>query len=204
MAGYYEGFYGQWRQPTGSYFLATTAGTSASVNANTVWNTWTSTTAVTSLLPPAWLEWNRIGTKLHSWPALERRQQRPRELSPEAKWKLDRRSAIFQRRQKVAALRKRVADRKAEALLLEHLDEAQRAEWTEKDSFTVYTAGGDRRWVIRRGLAGNVYLMEPRMQRFCIHEYHPDGRVPLADNVLAQKLLLEADEQRFLEIANVA
>jgi hypothetical protein len=200
MAYYFNGRYlRDGIGPTGGFYAI-----SASTNA--VWNTWTSTTAVTAVLPPAWLEWNRNGTVLHSWPALERRQPPPLppQLSPEAKWKLDRRTAIDTRRQRVAALRKRVADRKAEALLLEHLDEAQRAEWAEKDSFTVYTAGGDRRWMIRRGLAGNVYLMEPRMQRFCIHEYHPDGRVPLADNVLAQKLLLEADEQRFLEIANVA
>ena len=83
------------------------------------------------------------------------------------------------------------------------------------NSAVPYYAAGYR---IADGLAGNICLVEAAERpvskygrpvsvgaRFCAHVYHPEGWVPDADNVLAQKLLLESDggEGLFLSMANV-
>jgi hypothetical protein len=114
------------------------------------------------------------------------------------------------------------AERKAEALLLRHLTAAQREEYLRDGSFTVRMDDG-RRYRIRKGWSGNVDHFEapkigqvlerdggsivpaangaPRqVERLCIH---PRELVPHCDNMLAQKLLLEADEAEFRRIANI-
>jgi hypothetical protein len=56
---------------------------------------------------------------------------------------------------------------------------------------------------IEYGYAGNVKLLgndgQP-VKRYCIHA---DYRLPYEDQMLAQKMLLEANEPEFLRIANM-
>lgn len=111
---------------------------------------------------------------------------------------------IANTRQRARCMRERVAKRRAEALLVENLSDAQAAEWARCGQFHVETAGGRRRYRIRRGRVGNVTLVRaPRGER-CQIDYccHVVAHVPDADNCLAQKLLLEADEPAFLALAN--
>jgi hypothetical protein len=123
-------------------------------------------------------------------------------------WRSRRHSLVIRNRGRAAALREKLAERRAEALLREHLDETQWRDWTAHKRFHVQTADGERVYEIRRGRAGNIYLVkgvnprQPHVKRFCFHEYHPNGRVPVADNVLAQALFIQYDEERFLELAN--
>jgi hypothetical protein len=185
-----------------------------------VWDDWTElnrswqhTTALTTY--PVWDEWNRTGATLHSrkW-AREGSARKPKplpELTARQLHDRERQRQIRVRRQEVAALRRRVAQRRAETLLLEHLDAQQREQWAKDRTFTVHTADGRRTYKIREGLAGNVYLVRDGdreaksgyLRRFCFHAYHPDGSIPNCDNVLAQKLVLEHNEQFFLQEANV-
>jgi len=88
----------------------------------------------------------------------------------------------------------READERAEVLLLEHLDEGQRRTWKKDGCFSVKAASG---LIYRLDLGGGVMRSDKR--HFCIQ---PEEDVPWADAVLARKLLLEADEAKFLEIAN--
>ena len=91
-------------------------------------------------------------------------------------------------------------DKVAEALLVRHLSPAQRTQFRETKSFDVMV--GARRYRLRLGWAGNVSLLDGKgntVEQFCIH---PVGKFPHADNLLAQKLLLETDEAKFLQIAN--
>lgn len=150
-------------------------------------------------------------------------------VSPEQVKTNERRAArdrmIAANRGRARWMRRRVAERRAEALLLEFLDPTQRQEWLESKAksstphFHVITKGGVRKYKIKYGLAGNIVLAEAKEApvnrhgvpirvgaRFCAHVYHPEGWVPDADNVLAQKLLLEAEggEDQFLAMANVS
>jgi len=99
------------------------------------------------------------------------------------------------------------ADRRAEDLLRSMLSEEQRRELDEHNHFHVRVPdprqlGCQRVYRIERGFQGNVKLIENgrATRRYCIHA---DARLPHADQMLAQKLMLESDEADFLRIANM-
>lgn len=97
-----------------------------------------------------------------------------------------------------------IADR-AEAALLAHLTPEQAAQYARDRHFEVVSRQGGkvRRYRIHHGWAGNILVLDEKnreIERLCIH---PTRQVPYADNLLAQKLLLEADEDQFRRIANI-
>lgn len=97
---------------------------------------------------------------------------------------------------------KRMAELRAERLLLEHLSPAQRAEYRADGEFTVLASGG-RRYLIRKGRQHNVFELDDegvRVKELC---GHVSERVPDADNILAQKLWLETAEDEFVAKCNI-
>lgn len=178
---------------------------------SSVWLTWNDAYPPTGA-SQAWTYWNATASSYTNARVVVPEAPRPVE-TPEQRAVRQRQQGILRNRARAHRLRQNVARRRAEALLLEHLDVDQRAEWAASRSFHVATADGVRRYRIKLGLAGNVALvkdgeLEPRvagghLRRFCMHVYHPDGKIPDEDNVLAQKLLLESDEAEFLRLANV-
>src|SRR5829696_3004317 len=94
-----------------------------------------------------------------------------------------------------ALVRRRQARRRAEALLWAWLSPAQRKQYRARRWFEVTTASGRRYRILR----GGVVRLHPRGSGFCIEATSP---VPLADEMLANKLLLETDERRFLATAH--
>ena len=85
-------------------------------------------------------------------------------------------------------------------LLLSALSPQQRVEYQEKHHLTLII--GDKRYRIHKGRTGNIQLLDGQdkvIKCFCIH---PREQCPLDDNVLAQKLLLETNEEEFLRVAN--
>lgn len=94
----------------------------------------------------------------------------------------------------------RLADERADRLLREFLTVDQLAQLAE------------RRWFETVGRSGRRYRLTPAVARVCELDeagqavasfcIHPDDGYPSADVVLAQKLLLEADEALFLRTAN--
>jgi len=92
---------------------------------------------------------------------------------------------------------------KAEALLLRHLDDTQRAQYAAHGWFEVQVE--TRCYRIRQGISGNVSLRDPQTREptriYCIH---PRLSVPTPDVMLAQLLTLRYDEARFLRIANAS
>jgi hypothetical protein len=112
-----------------------------------------------------------------------------------------RRTLVAKTRRHAHALRQRIAERKARTLLLAMLTDEQRADLERASGFKVHV--GDRVYEVAKGYAGNVYLLDEdgqRVERYCIHgpSYLPDE-----DQMLAQKLMLETDEERFLRVANM-
>jgi hypothetical protein len=94
-----------------------------------------------------------------------------------------------------ALARRRQARRRAEALLWAWLSPAQRQQYRARRWFEVTTASGRRYRVLRSG----VVRLDPRGSGYCIEATSP---VPVADEMLANKLLLETDERRFLATAH--
>jgi hypothetical protein len=94
-----------------------------------------------------------------------------------------------------ALARRRQARLRAEALLLAWLTTDQRAQYLSRGRFEVTTAAGHR----YRVCPGGVVRLNPRGWAYCIEA---TSQVPVADEMLATKLLLETDECRFLATAN--
>lgn len=100
--------------------------------------------------------------------------------------------------------RKRIqaeADARAEELLLANLSYAQKNEYKQTQSFTVIGTK-DRRFRVRKGRVGNVDVIDARgiiVDRLCAH---PSDGVPDCDTMLAQKLVLEHDDDFFMRVAN--
>jgi hypothetical protein len=84
---------------------------------------------------------------------------------------------------------------RAEALLLDWLSPSQRTQYRARGWFEVTTTAGHR-YRVRRG---GVVRLDPRRAAYCIEAVSP---VPMADEMLANKLLLETDERRFLATAH--
>jgi hypothetical protein len=99
------------------------------------------------------------------------------------------------RRCRSALAGRRQARRRAEALLWAWLSPAQRRQYRARRWFEVTTASGRRYRVMR----GGVVRVHPRGSGYCIEAVSP---VPVADEMLANKLLLETDERRFLATAH--
>ncbi len=99
----------------------------------------------------------------------------------------------------IIAARAKVTAR-AESLLLSALTPDQTKDFRKTSEFTVISKDGKRTYRITYGIAGNVILIEKGkpVARYCIH---PTG-IPTEDVMLAQKLMLETDEESFLRIAN--
>jgi hypothetical protein len=94
-----------------------------------------------------------------------------------------------------ALVRQRQARLRAEALLWAWLSPAQRKQYRARRWFEVTTASGRRYRILR----GGVVRRDPRGSGYCIEATSP---VPVADEMLASKLLLETDERRFLATAH--
>ncbi len=88
----------------------------------------------------------------------------------------------------------------AEILLLENLNEEQRAEYKRLKYFRVIV--GEKIYRIKRGRVGNIELIDDAgiVARYCVH---PAVGCPDQDTMLAQKLMLENDEKELLRLANV-
>lgn len=99
----------------------------------------------------------------------------------------------------------RLARGRAKNLLLSMLSPRQKEELLEKKHFHLTVLdrkGGERRYRIDEGRAGNVKLLgaDGVVERsYCIHG---PWELPYEDHMLSQKLLLETNEKEFLKIAN--
>lgn len=176
----------------GTWGLWTTATTTITYATNSAWNSWTSGNANTVTF---------TGNYLPAEPTEEERaQQRERA-----------------ERQRVEAQertdRERIARERARETLQQVLDGEQWERWEREQQFELITQSG-RRYRIRRGVSGNVRLIEDgqEAEALCAHPptgvYSDDrrdylGALPVEDVVIAQVLALQADEESFRRVANI-
>lgn len=180
----------------------------ASVTYYNVWPSWCATTTNTVTytgqgLDNIWVLWNNYGQVTYGTGGIVV----PAETEEEFKVRVEREAA--ERVQMEAAAKKReetraAARKKASELLHAHLNAEQKKDLTEKAHFLVHTKRGVYR--IRRGCQGNIdFLGKPGLQpshMYCVHVPHSYS-LPDEDQMLLQKLLLEADEGLLLKTANV-
>jgi hypothetical protein len=102
----------------------------------------------------------------------------------------------------LAVLRPRPANAAARRLLLSQLSPDQAQEYKSSGSFHVQGESG-RLYRLSHAWAGNIQVVtkpwgDP-LATLCIH---PIERIPIEDSLLAQKLLIESDEDELHAIAN--
>ena len=93
-----------------------------------------------------------------------------------------------------------MAKERAEKLLRSCLSPQQQDELERLHHFHLIV--GNKRYRINRGRSRNIQLIDETgkvVKHLCAH---PREYVPDADTMLAQKLMLETDEESFLKIAN--
>lgn len=165
-----------------------------------------STTAYTTNHNPGWVHNNGVW---QAWQTSTAHTVRPGvvaapmtvEEKEKLAWHNRREKLIWHNRQRSATLRRRRAERVAEGLLLETLDDDQAAEYRRHERFTLIV--GERKYRIRKGMHGNIDLLDGEdrvVERLCVFA---KGGVPPQDNMLAQKLVLETDEAHLRERANI-
>lgn len=180
---------------------------------DTIWVTWTdtaSTTSVTSL--QAWDCWNQGTTVAYTatitsnstwsyWVGLDgSNDYQPAPLTEEQ---------LEARRVAQAEREARDAERRAEqeiirgrarVLLESLLDRKQKAELRKEGHFHVHTKDGERTYRLKPGHPPlRVKSEDGNRYSYCIH---PLEQFPAEDTAAALKLLIEADEDEFLRIAN--
>lgn len=179
-------------------------GQEVATGGNGVWGAWAAscTSSCTTGTINVWQAWNS-NTTLTSTPSRSAPPALTAEQQAARRAEADRQRAEWVAQ---AAERDRLAleaNARAEELLVAHLAPAQRESYLRNKSFELQAASG-RRYRIRHGWAGNVDALDEAgqvVERLCIH---PREMCPNPDNMLAQKLLLEVDETRFRQIANIS
>ncbi len=105
--------------------------------------------------------------------------------------------------QKEADAKRAVAEERAKKLLITQLDERQAEQFHKTKTIDVISRHSRRTYRLRYAWTGNVDVISPEgkvIERMCIH---PSVHVPMPDHLLAQKLMIEHDEESFRKIANI-
>lgn len=160
------------------------------------WMTWASTdTNSSTTIDNTWVLWVDAGGTANAAPRVYTAP--PRTAEQIAADEEHAATAAQEVQERAAA--QLMAGKRAQRLLAECLTAKQRHDLKRDDAFCVQI--GERCYRINRGYSGNVELIEGDCvrARYCIH---PREDVPNEDTMLAQKLLLEANEDEFLRVAN--
>lgn len=188
---------------TWGYWVAA-ASTSSCTASDATWEVWVDTGTTCSTADTAtnvWVKWTTCAGVTSSPAYTVARHATPPVITPEERARLD---AEVKRRAEeyaVAEAARKEADKRAEELLVAHLDGEQKKQYRRDRSFTMRARDG-RRYRVRRAWSGHVSRLDDagkEVERLCCH---PKVAVPLPDNQLFAKLMLETDPEQFLRTAN--
>jgi hypothetical protein len=174
-------------------------GTSATSSNDTTWNWWTADSGTTA--GDAWNNWMFLGSSsaASDVPTIQA-EPRTLELTPDELERREQRRLEAEERSRERERKQAEANDKAEELLRSMLTQEQLGQLDAMAAFEVTTERAKYR--IKRGRSGNVKELNVDGQVVASYCIHPRERVPDADTMLAQKLMLESDEAEFLRIAN--
>ncbi len=184
--------------------------TAASTCTANTWDYWTSSTAdctsaatTSGTVNIIWTGWNTTGaTNGATVTPRMARCYTPPPLSEEEKERIRIRQEERARLQAEADKARKEADERAENLLKRHLTRTQLRQYRRDRSFCMRGRDGHE-YRIRRAWGGHIERLGDggkAVERFCIH---PTFEVPLPDNQLIAKLMLETNPEEVRRIANV-
>lgn len=182
----------------------TTATAVTATSSDTAWRVWTSTGTTTDVCE-TWISWTTddgttAGTNLRPQTVRAIDVRTPEQIAADDARRQAERERIAARAAQAAEERRRACER-AHALLVAMLDVKQREQYERDRFFEVISRHSKRRYRVRQGTHGNVRLLDEHgaeVVRYCAQ---PLG-VPDEDAMLAQKLMLEHEEDSFLRVAN--
>lgn len=202
------------------------AGSGTSTATGTIWRVWSNSTAATDTTSDGvWTTWTTAATSATSsvtvacengvWTAWCDETGEPvsvyagpsipagltEEEREQRRIQAEERAQQLEEENRTLKKKLKAANARAKKLLLQNLNKEQIKSFSRYKKFLVQAPSG-RVYELRDGWAGNVEEIKDgkRIARFCIH---PGIKVPNCDNLLAQKLMLETDEERFRKIANM-
>lgn len=182
-------------------------------NLDTAWYDWTCSATSGTTTTYAKVSTTCSATVWADWSKYAYAHTAPKKLTAAEKAERDRKE---QERLQVAAEQARLADiarREAEAvakeaqerarrLFLEVLDTEQRQTFEKNQKFYLIGSDGERYEVDCTKHHQNVYQVDKEGKRKVGYCAYATGGVPLSDNHIVQKLLLETDAKAFLKVAN--
>lgn len=186
-------------------------GTVLSASATTAtWNGWvTQSSTTSSATVTVWGAWLNGGTGANT--ATAANAPDPDLL---ARWEAQRaeREAQWEAERAEREAAQAMARARAEETLRAVLDPEQWESWQREQRFELITQSGQR-YRIRRGVSGNVRLIEDGEEREALCAHPPTvvldeegryvGTMPTEDVVIAQVLALRTDEEAFRRTANI-
>lgn len=183
---------------TGSSTATTTATTT------NVWEYWTTGTATTTVTDDVWVTWTTDSTGAVTnvrRTATPPRPYTPPQRTPEQIRAQEARQEALRLERVERERKRREAEARANELLLDCLTQEQKGDMERDGFFFVDSKRPGRRYRLRNGRVGNVDVLEGGKvtHRLCAH---PAPNVPDGDTRLAQKLMLEHQEDVFLSRAN--
>jgi hypothetical protein len=98
--------------------------------------------------------------------------------------------------------RRRKAEQRAYTLLKRWLSPEQIGKLERRGYFEVRGSHSDKCYRIRREWNMNIDELDCEGSRVAVWCFDPAGNLPIGDNMLAQKIALETDEQAALTVAN--
>lgn len=163
-----------------------------------IWTTTSSNTTALSYNETIWQGWNVTSTSSTAitYDVNSVRYVEPPPLTKAQLRELRRQEVARQREAERYVEERNAALKRAEDLLVSMLNEQQKQQFELHGEFQVIGSKGGQ-YVIRRGYAGNVISGR---RRYCGHL--SDSRIPQADHMLAQKLMIETNEEAYLAVAN--
>ena len=98
---------------------------------------------------------------------------------------------------------KEEATKRATELLISYLDEDQRESFDKNKTFVCWGSESGTPYRINHKTQINVDVLNENLEKTGVQLCAvPDEKVPIPDHMLAQKIMIENDENRFLEIAD--
>jgi hypothetical protein len=195
----------------GEIYWTTTASTTSTTTGTITWDNDASTTSVTGWGSGGSIVW----WNTQPTPTVYRRYQHPvyQPIFADRNSEPIYRPAIIRRRTVVEHARETVqrvhavkdanaVKHRARRLLLSHLTQDQRRTFVENGWFIVEGGKSKQRYRIRdKNYAGNIDVLDGDRvaHRLCCHA---SADLPVADHLLAQKIMLEIAEDDFLRMAN--
>lgn len=196
--------------PWGYWVTSSTSTTNAVSGGNFVWNQWVNGTGTSSTGNEVWGTW--VGSNItaststngdYVWAQWQQSQLyvfRAPELTDEERKANETRQEEYRKAEAERVRLRDEAEKKAELLLMAHLNDEQRKQMADFAYFIVVL--GLKQYRIRKGWAGNVDELNERGEKVAQLCIHPSMPIPVADSMLAQKLMLETAPEAFQRIAN--